>query len=73
MTAATMLAALALLPAMTGPLARTEEHRLRVSLCAGGGVSVPFQGVPAPLDGTAPCCAKGCRGSAPRKRFDRAQ
>ena len=73
MTAATLLAAIALLPAMTGPLGGAEQRSLDVSLCAGGTVSLPLEESPAPRDGTAPCCAKGCHSSSSRKRLDRAQ
>ena len=73
MTAATLLAAIALLPAMTGPLGGAEHRSLNLSLCAGGTVTLPLEGSPTPQDGTAPCCAKGCHSSSSRKRLDRAQ
>jgi hypothetical protein len=72
-THSALFAAIALLPAMTGPLAGTEPASLQVALCAGGAVSIPFEDSPAPRDGIAPCCAKGCHSSSSRKRFDRAQ
>ena len=71
MTAAA-LALLALLPAMTGPLAAAERS-LEVALCNGGSLSLPLGGTPAPAEGSRPCCAKGCHSSSSRKRFDRTQ
>jgi len=70
--AAALFGALALLPAMTGPLAAAEQ-RLEVALCNGGSISIPLGGQPAPEEGSKPCCAKGCHSSSCRKRFDRAQ
>jgi hypothetical protein len=72
-TAAALFAAVALLPAMTGPLGGAERTSLQMLLCGGGAVSLPLDGLPAPKDGTAPCCAKGCHSPSCRKRFDRAQ
>lgn len=65
-------AILALLPAMTGPLAAADRS-LEVALCNGGSLSIPLRGNPAPEDGSKPCCAKGCHSSSCRKRVDRAQ
>lgn len=73
MTASALFAAIALVPAMTGPLGGAEAQSLRLALCGGGAVSIPLEGSPAPQDGTAPCCAKGCHSSSSRKRLDRAQ
>jgi hypothetical protein len=72
MRAAALFAALALLPAMVGPLAAAERS-LEVALCNGGSVSLPLGGEPAPEEGSRPCCAKGCHSSSSRKRFDRTQ
>ena len=73
MTHAALFAVMALVPAVVGPLEGATQRNLQVSLCAGGAVSIPLEETPAPQDGTAPCCAKGCHSSASRKRFDRAQ
>lgn len=64
------LAALALVPAMVGPLPAAAAG-LVVPLCGGGAVSVPTgpSEPPGPVQG--PCCAKGCHTS--RKRLDRTQ
>ena len=72
MRAATLFAALALVPAMAGPLAAAERN-LEVALCSGGSMSLPLGGAPAPEEGSKPCCAKGCHSSSSRKRFDRPQ
>jgi hypothetical protein len=73
MTASGLFAALALLPAMTGPIGGAEQASLQVLLCGGGAMSTPLEGSPAPRDGTAPCCAKGCHSSSSRRRLDHAQ
>ena len=73
MTTAALFAAVALLPAMTGPLGGAQQASLQVLLCGGGAMSLPLEGSPAPGEGTAPCCAKGCHSSSSRKRLDRAQ
>jgi len=72
-TAATLLATIALLPAMTGPLGGAEPASMQVPLCGGGMISIPLKGPLLPADGSAPCCAKGCHSPSCRKRFDRAQ
>lgn len=66
----------ALAPAMIGPLpapANASASAIVVALCGAGTVSIPVgpEGVPGPTQG--PCCAKGCRSGASRKRIDRAQ
>jgi hypothetical protein len=73
MTVAAFFAAVALLPAMTGPLGTAERTSLQVLLCGGGAMSIPLNGPTAPQDGTAPCCAKGCHSPSCRKRLDRTQ
>jgi hypothetical protein len=73
MTVAALFAAVALLPAISGPVASGERSSLQVLLCGGGAMSLPIGGSPPPQDGTAPCCAKGCHSPSCRKRLDRAQ
>lgn len=68
-----LLGALALLPAMIGPL-RAEARMLLAPLCGGGVVSIPTgqtDAPPGPPQG--PCCAKGCHAAASRKRLDQSQ
>lgn len=68
-----LLALVALVPAMTGPVAAVEWRReAALALCGGGAVSIPLGGMPGPAEGNAPCCAKGCRSGQSRKRSDRA-
>ncbi|AKM09520.1 hypothetical protein [Croceicoccus naphthovorans] len=57
-----MLAAIALVPAMTGvPPAEAKASRtIVIALCAGGTMTIPIDGN-APARATMPCCAKGCR------------
>jgi hypothetical protein len=65
-----LFGALALVPAMVGPL-QAEARELVAMTCDGGAVSVP---VPAPLGPPqGPCCAKGCHSDSKRKRLDRSQ
>lgn len=73
MSVAALFAAIAMLPAITGPIGGSETRSLAVPLCGGGMTSVPLDRVPAPLNGSTPCCAKGCHSSSSRKRFDRRQ
>lgn len=68
-----LLGALALVPAMIGPL-EAEARSLVAPLCGGGAVSIPMapsDAPPGPVQG--PCCAKGCHNSSSRKRLDRSQ
>ena len=65
-------AALALLPAMIGPIPLAQAGTLNLALCGGGALSIPLNS-PAPANGSAPCCAKGCHNGSSRKRLDRAQ
>ncbi|WP_156500367.1 hypothetical protein [Croceicoccus bisphenolivorans] len=67
----TSLAAVALLPAVTGMPPKDAERSIIVSLCAGGTMALPV-GDALPDRGTTPCCAKGCR-TKRRKLLDRAQ
>ena len=69
--AATLLAAVALVPAMTGPIAAMRGREAMVLLCGGGMVSIPLDRAPAPSDGNAPCCSKGCHSGQSRKRAGR--
>lgn len=73
MSATALFAAIALLPAIAGPVGGAEQRSVAAPLCGGGMTSNPLDRVPAPLDGSAPCCAKGCHSSSSRKRFDRRQ
>jgi hypothetical protein len=65
-------AALALLPAMAGPLPAAQAATLNLALCSGGSMSIPAE-APGPANGNSPCCAKGCHNGSSRKRLDRAQ
>ncbi|MBS7670718.1 hypothetical protein [Croceicoccus gelatinilyticus] len=56
----TSLAAVALVPAMTGVPPEQAGRTITVTLCTGGTMSIPIDGQ-APAKGVAPCCAKGCR------------
>jgi len=56
----TSLAAVALVPAMTGVPPGQAARTITVALCTGGTMSIPIDGR-APAKGVAPCCAKGCR------------
>ncbi|GGB89152.1 hypothetical protein GCM10011494_04350 [Novosphingobium endophyticum] len=67
-----LLSALALVPAMIGPL-QAEARSLVAPLCGGASLSIPVapEGPPGPSQG--PCCAKGCHAGSCRKRLDRPQ
>lgn len=75
-----LFGALALLPAMIGPL-RAEARMLVAPICAGigggggsGTTAIPLparDAPPGPPQG--PCCAKGCHSDGKRKRLDRSQ
>lgn len=54
------LAAVALLPAMTGVPPGTAPQALTLALCNGGTITLPL-GRNAPASAATPCCAKGCR------------
>ena len=49
--AITLLAAVALVPAMTGPVAAERGREAVVLLCGGGTFSIPLDPAPAPSDG----------------------
>jgi hypothetical protein len=71
--ASALFSAMALLPAMTGPLPDlARDGGIIVSLCSGGTVSIPLSGHDIPR-GDTPCCTKGCRTDEKRKRFDSKQ
>ncbi|WP_232492818.1 hypothetical protein [Novosphingobium kaempferiae] len=68
-----LFGALALVPAMVGPL-RAEARELSVALCGGAAMTLPVptrDAPPGPPQG--PCCAKGCHADSKRKRLDRTQ
>lgn len=65
-----LFGALALVPAMVGPL-QVEARSVVAMTCGGGAVSVPVPPPPGPPQG--PCCAKGCHSDSKRKRLDRSQ
>ena len=67
-----LVALVALLPAMTAPVAAGRQSEAIVALCGGGSISIPLRGAPAPGDGNAPGCAKGCHSGQSRNRFGRA-
>jgi hypothetical protein len=70
-----LFAAVALVPAMTSPAEGAPQQSavsaLVVALCNGGSMTVPL-GTGSP-PATPCCCAKGCRASRKRNRFDREQ
>ena len=69
----TLFAALALVPALLGPLP-DAPRRMTAVLCTGAGaveIEVQFPAERSPL--TAPCHAKGCRASSRREKIDLAQ
>lgn len=71
-----LFGALALLPAMLGPL-EAEARTLTAPLCGGGGggamaIPIPARDAP-PGPAQGPCCAKGCHSDSKRKRLDRSQ
>lgn len=72
-----VLALVALVPAMTGPVGSTEGGSAAgsafVALCGGGTMVIPFDGQPMRGPATAPCCAKGCQSRDRRRAFDRKQ
>lgn len=65
------LAAMALLPAMTGVPPEQAGRSITVALCSGGFMQIPIDG-DAPDRAVTPCCAKGCREKR-RKLIDRTQ
>jgi hypothetical protein len=69
-----LVAVVALLPAMTGPVQASEigPGPLVLALCGGGHVLVPLGNGDAPAPGTAPCCAKGCQRDDKRRKARRA-
>lgn len=73
MTPAALFSALALLPALAGPLpVVVHDGTITVPLCSGGSVTIPLRDGNFPR-GDTPCCTKGCRGGEKRKRFDTKQ
>lgn len=70
MRGAALFAALAMLPALCGPvLARAATFEL--ASCGGGTLTVPLRDDPLP-PATEPCCAKGCHASRKRLAPERA-
>lgn len=67
-SATILLAAVSLLPAITGPVVAERGSEAMVALCGGGTISIPLGGAPAPGEGSAPCCAKGCHSGQSRKK-----
>jgi len=68
-----LFGALALLPAMVGPL-EAQGRSLALPLCGGAALAIPMpagDAPPGPPQG--PCCAKGCHCDSKRKRLDRSQ
>ncbi len=67
-----LMAVVALVPAMVGPLPAAEGsvNEIVLSLCNGGTITIPGQSAPA-APGTQPCCAKGCHnGERKRQKAD---
>lgn len=70
-----LIAATALVPAMTGPAPRADAATLVLALCNGGTITLQTGGggdVPSGPQ-TGPCCAKGCHTGDRRKALDRKQ
>jgi len=72
-----LFGALALLPAMTGPL-EAEARAFMAPVCGGGAMPIPLTASGPGRDAPAgpqqgPCCAKGCHSDTRRKRLDRSQ
>lgn len=64
-----LFAAIALIPAIAGPLAGGEaESMLAIATCHGGSIVIPMNDPATPAPTAQPCCAKGCRGDNTRKR-----
>jgi hypothetical protein len=70
--AAALFAAIAVIPAMTGPVAAETGRVMMIALCGGGAMAVPMDQAPAPGQGNSPCCAKGCHSGPTRKKASRA-
>lgn len=70
---ALLLAAISLVPAMTGPLAGGQAREIAIALCNGGSISIPLEQGPTQGDENGAHCAKGCHSTRPRKSVDRAQ
>ena len=71
-----LFGAIALVPAMVGPLQAATGGTITLSLCNGGTISLPAGETPPPGTAGSPCCAKGCRSDSERKgrkAFDRKQ
>lgn len=70
-----VLSAVALVPAMTGPLRAADARALVLPLCNGGTVTIPIGGEHDGSGGqpTTPCCAKACHSGDRRKPLDRKQ
>jgi hypothetical protein len=64
MRAVALFAAIALIPALCGPVGARAES-IEVALCQGGTLTIPLRDDPAPPTAD-PCCAKGCHSQ--RKR-----
>ncbi|MBN9507473.1 MAG: hypothetical protein J0I69_15800 [Altererythrobacter sp.] len=65
---ALVFAAIAVVPAMIGPLAAQARPQAMIALCGGGLMPVPFDQLPARGEGNNACCAKGCHSGQCRKR-----
>jgi hypothetical protein len=68
-----LFAALALIPAMIGPVQSSSIRTITVALCEGGTMAIPVGGSPSGPESKGACCEKGCHSSSSRKRLDRAQ
>lgn len=69
-----LLAAAALLPAMTGIPGATGTERgrtLALALCGGGSLMLSLGGGGQPAPASVPRCAKGCHAGGRRRRNDR--
>jgi hypothetical protein len=66
-----LIAATALIPAMTGPARQADGSTLVLALCNGGSITVQTGGSNAPAGPPmGPCCAKGCQIGDRRKGID---
>ncbi len=71
--AAIVFAVIAVIPAMSGPVAAESGGGAMIALCGGGAMAAPFDQPPARGEGNSACCAKGCHSGQCRKKASRTQ